>query len=45
MDAIKTRGETGKANALIGKVMKETRGKARPDVVRKMIYERLGVEE
>lgn len=43
--AIKERGETGKANALIGMVMKETRGKAKPDLVRKMIYERLGIEE
>ena len=44
VDAIKTKGETGKVNALVGQVMKETKGKARPDVVQKLLRERLGIE-
>ncbi|HKI57766.1 MAG TPA: Asp-tRNA(Asn)/Glu-tRNA(Gln) amidotransferase subunit GatB [Trueperaceae bacterium] len=31
-------------NALLGRVMKETRGTARPEAVRKLLLERLGVE-
>jgi aspartyl-tRNA(Asn)/glutamyl-tRNA(Gln) amidotransferase subunit B len=35
------KGQTGKINALIGQVMRETGGKAKPDVVRGLIEERL----
>jgi aspartyl-tRNA(Asn)/glutamyl-tRNA(Gln) amidotransferase subunit B len=43
-DAIKNKGETGKINALVGLVMRETKGKAKPDTVQKLIRARLGVE-
>ncbi len=40
---IKEKGQEGKVNALVGQVMKETRGSAKPDLVQKMIRHRLGL--
>ena len=37
-------GKTKAVNALLGQVMKATRGTARPDVVRKLLAEKIGVE-
>ena len=37
------KGQLGKKNALVGQVMKATRGAAKPDVVQKLIDERLGL--
>jgi aspartyl-tRNA(Asn)/glutamyl-tRNA(Gln) amidotransferase subunit B len=36
-------GQQGKVNFLVGQVMKVTRGSAKPDVVQKLIRERLGL--
>jgi aspartyl-tRNA(Asn)/glutamyl-tRNA(Gln) amidotransferase subunit B len=43
VDAIKNKGETGKVNALVGQVMRETKGKAKPDLVQKLLRDRLGL--
>ncbi|MFN3648893.1 MAG: Asp-tRNA(Asn)/Glu-tRNA(Gln) amidotransferase subunit GatB [Armatimonadota bacterium] len=43
VEAIVQRGELGKLNALVGQVMKATRGSARPDLVQKLLRERLGL--
>jgi len=37
-------GKTKAINALLGQVMKVTRGTARPDLVRKLLAEKIGVE-
>jgi aspartyl-tRNA(Asn)/glutamyl-tRNA(Gln) amidotransferase subunit B len=37
-------GQLGKKNALVGQVMRATKGQARPDVVQKLIDQRLGLE-
>ncbi|WP_456411554.1 Asp-tRNA(Asn)/Glu-tRNA(Gln) amidotransferase subunit GatB [Oceanithermus sp.] len=37
-------GKTKAINALLGQVMKATRGTARPDLVRKLLAEKIGVE-
>ena len=37
-------GKTKAINALLGQVMKATRGTARPDLVRKLLVEKMGVE-
>jgi aspartyl-tRNA(Asn)/glutamyl-tRNA(Gln) amidotransferase subunit B len=37
------KGQDGKVNFLVGQVMKATRGSARPDLVQKLIRERLGM--
>jgi aspartyl-tRNA(Asn)/glutamyl-tRNA(Gln) amidotransferase subunit B len=37
------KGEHGKANFLVGQVMKATKGSAKPDVVQRLIRERLGL--
>jgi aspartyl-tRNA(Asn)/glutamyl-tRNA(Gln) amidotransferase subunit B len=44
VDDILQKGQHGKINALVGQVMKATKGNARPDVVQKLLRERLGVE-
>jgi len=36
-------GKTKAINALLGQVMKATRGTARPDLVRKLLAEKIGV--
>lgn len=38
------KGQLGKRNFLVGQVMKATRGSAKPDVVQKLINQRLGLE-
>jgi Asp-tRNA(Asn)/Glu-tRNA(Gln) amidotransferase B subunit len=45
VDGIKNRGEMGKVNALIGQVMGVTKGQAKPDLVRKLILDELGLQE
>jgi len=41
VDDIVNRGQQGKVNALVGQVMKATKGSAKPDLVQRMIRERL----
>jgi aspartyl-tRNA(Asn)/glutamyl-tRNA(Gln) amidotransferase subunit B len=43
VDDIVNKGQAGKLNALVGQVMRETRGKAKPDLVQKLIREKLGL--
>ncbi len=38
------KGQAGKANFLVGQVMKATRGGAKPDVVQRLLKERLGID-
>lgn len=42
--AIVDKGEHGKVNALVGQVMGATKGKAKPDVVQRLIREILGLD-
>jgi len=37
-------GKTKAINALLGQVMKASRGTARPDLVRRLLVERMGIE-
>jgi aspartyl-tRNA(Asn)/glutamyl-tRNA(Gln) amidotransferase subunit B len=41
--AITEKGEVGKINALVGQVMGATKGRAKPDLVQKLIREKLGL--
>jgi aspartyl-tRNA(Asn)/glutamyl-tRNA(Gln) amidotransferase subunit B len=38
-------GKTGALNALVGQVMKETRGRANPELARRLLKERIGLED
>lgn len=42
--AIVEKGEHGKINALMGMVLKETKGAAKPDVVQKLLRKQLGID-
>jgi aspartyl-tRNA(Asn)/glutamyl-tRNA(Gln) amidotransferase subunit B len=37
-------GKTGSENYLVGQAMKETRGRANPEVVRRLIRQKIGLE-
>ena len=44
VEDILQKAQHGKINALVGQVMKETRGSAKPDLVQQMIRAKLGIE-
>jgi aspartyl-tRNA(Asn)/glutamyl-tRNA(Gln) amidotransferase subunit B len=44
VEDIVQKGQMGKVNALVGQVMKHTKGSAKPDVVQRLIRGRLGIE-